>query len=130
MVIPLPGRKRFAKDFKEARLAAGLSQEQATRELGLRSVGTVSSWERALRMPDDENRVRVATFLGISEEEFLARYAVTGRQNPPAALDGQAGRVREQAAAGRRLAEEILEDLRDDDRELLERLARRLGGTP
>lgn len=126
----MPGRKSFAKDFKEARRAAGLSQEQAARELGLRSVGTISSWERSLSMPDDENRLKVAAFMGTTEEEFLGRYLVTGRLNGPAPQEEEAGdQVKEQAAAGRRLGEDLLEKLPEEDRELLERLARRLGGT-
>lgn len=50
-----PASTRIARNVKDARLLAGMTQSQLATALGLGDSMTVSNWERGVFKPSDEN---------------------------------------------------------------------------
>ena len=108
----MAGSRDFGNDLRDARQQAGLTQVKLAQQLDV-DPGAISGWERGIRRPDDENRERVAAFMGLTLADYLVKYEATGQQNGPAPPKEETGaRARKRAAEAQRLPEEELRLLR------------------
>lgn len=127
----MAGNTNFGSDLRTARQRAGLTQVKLAIELGV-DPGAVSGWERGIRMPDGQNRARVARFMGLTIAEFLVKYEApdgdgsTGRRGRPTAPRKETAGAR----AGKRAGElEIETNLTVEEVRTLRQLLERLEGT-
>ena len=115
----MAGSRDFGNDLRDARQQAGLTQVKLAQQLDV-DPGAISGWERGIRRPDDENRERVAAFMGLTLADYLVKDEATGQRDGPAPPKEEAG-ARKRAAEAQRLSKEELR--------LLRRLLARLEGT-
>ncbi len=90
-------RRTFGGRVQEARRAAGLSQTQLARKIGLRSGVAVGDWERGKALPKFETFMRLCDVLNQSPAFFIEGYTERPRKEPAQqvqdALDGLDARV-------------------------------------
>lgn len=63
--------ERWGEAIREARLAAGLTQEQLADRIDGEQT-TISRWERGVDVPRDEMRMKVARALGVPVGELFS----------------------------------------------------------
>jgi transcriptional regulator with XRE-family HTH domain len=66
-----PMTARFARRIRAARTYRGLSQIEFARVVGAKTAATVSDWERGLRDPRRDTRVRLMQFITKAEAEQI-----------------------------------------------------------
>lgn len=76
-------RKTFGLRVHEARTAAGLSQRELARALGLRSAVAVGDWERGKAFPKFETFLRLCEVLNRPPAFFLEGYTDLPREDDP-----------------------------------------------
>jgi transcriptional regulator with XRE-family HTH domain len=81
-------RAKFGLRVQGARTAAGLSQGELARALGLRSAVAVGDWERGKAFPRFETFLRLCEVLGQPPAYFLEGYTqLPGEEDPTQALE-------------------------------------------
>ena len=72
----------MAKTIRQLREERGWSQELLARRLGM-GQGTVSNWERGLKVPQPRTLLRLAELFDVSQEEIVVEQAGYHFQHAP-----------------------------------------------